>query len=256
MDTKIKSTVRTWMSKESFRILLCVLLLLLILVFGYVSSPLTSVFNQEAPVLEDLASSSTAQGLLVSDVRPLYSRSIALAKEDELLARHGIIKDSEFHQHRNRLYKAADRSSSLYTLVPFVADGLTMQVPYSAGWGAPYFQLTPYDRVGNEIQFGELNPCPGSCLEPGAAIIHDKIILHPAGSLASLVKEYPEDTCKEHTLNEHVSGIYCAGRTHIEDASFFVEGSRYTYEFRACLAMDRDARDQWCPEFYKSIRVE
>ncbi len=212
------------------------------------ASPL-SISEEGALPLEVESSQTTESVQTFSVSRPIFSRSALEARELELMERFGISKED-----RPRLYRAEDENSP-YMLVPYYADGLSMQVPYNAGWGAPYYQLTPYDRteefgVGT-IVFGTLNPCPEGCLESGG-VAHNNVILFPAGSLASLTASFAEGECKEKSINDHISGIECAERSHMGDYGFFLEGSQYTYKFTGCPG----AREPWCSAFYESIRVE
>lgn len=163
--------------------------------------------------------------------RDLFTREELIENEIELMKEYDIEIDETIGT--ANLYRSQDiMPDSLYS---FEGKGLSLLLPYNKGWGWPHYRLTPYDLVGDVLQYGEPNPCPAGCSGSGAHIF-EVIEFHPVDkSLEEIVGDdtnYDPDSCIDVQINQSVSAKRCWGDGMAFEHAMVIEGSKYKYEFR------------------------
>jgi len=192
-------------------------------------------------------------------VRDSLTRSELFERENELVKKYGL--DDRFG------------TSALYSLFAGAYEtqyaelherGLSMKIPYDMNYGGPYYELTPFDVVGDTVWYRTINACPAGC-SGSRGFINGQIFFLPPGSSTQLVSDYEQDknkddgSCKEVAINEFTNGIYCYdyGSAVFAQPMLLIEGTNYTYEIHdAKCRLYEETKNEECRIMAESIRVE
>ncbi len=215
--------------------------------------------NDSVPEFDvEVSSDKQSAEAVIFPERPTFTRGELLTRGAELMVELGVEKGLHDAGTEN-LYMSTLVGDHSHMYVPYKENGLSMLVPYSLDWGAPYYRLLPYEKPSDSVLvFGGLNPCPSGCSGSGA--IHNNTVRFlPPGLIEELTNdflkenEYNNGYCNTVQINKEVSGIQCYPNAAYSEAPLFIEGSKHIYEFNTYSGC---SFDDYCSVMFESLRVE